>query len=244
MAKRIKYLIIDDERLAREELKSMLREENQLEFIGEAQNAFEGIDLINNLKPDLVFLDIQMPGMTGIGMLKELKEMPHVVFTTAYDEFAVKAFELDAMDYILKPIDPNRLDATIRRVLAQDNVDEKVEFVERERLFAKDKLFLKEGEKCFLINIGDIKYFESDGNYVKVNFENEKVMVLKSLNLLEKKLDENLFFRINRQYIINLKFVNKIEPWFNGGLRITLIDGEHFEMSRRQSSKFREFFSV
>lgn len=222
----------------------MLAEESKLKFIGEAQNAFEGIEMINSLKPDLVFLDIQMPGMTGIGMLKELNEMPHIVFTTAYDEYAVKAFELDAMDYILKPIDPDRLSETIRRIVTQDDYEEKESILERDRLGAKDRLFLKEGEKCFLINVEDIRYFESDGNYVKVNFGRERIMILKSLNALEKKLDSNLFFRVNRQYIINLNLIDKIEPWFNGGLRLTMKDGDKFEISRRQSSKFREIFSI
>lgn len=244
MAKKIKYLIVDDERLAREDLKSLLKNEDRLELIGEAQNAFDGIEMINSLKPDLVFLDIQMPGMTGIGMLQELHEMPYIVFTTAYDEYAIKAFELDALDYILKPIDPERLSETLKRVTSQDDFEAKDIVIERDILGPDDRVFLKESEKCFLIEINKIRYFESDGNYVKVNFDNEKIMILRSLNYLEKKLDINHFFRVNRQNIVNLDLIEKIEPWFNGGLQLTLTSGERFEVSRRQSSKLREVFGI
>lgn len=243
MSKKTKYIIIDDERLAREELKSLLKNELQLELVGEGANALEAIELIRTLAPDLVFLDIQMPGMNGIEMLKQLEEIPQVIFTTAYDEYAIKAFEVDALDYLLKPIDPIRLEEALKKISSQDDFVSDVELEKRARLKSTDKVFIKDGDKCWLIELQKIRYFESEGNYVKVYFDNQRPMILRSLNSLEEKLDSTLFFRANRKFIVNLQHVQSVETWFNGGLQLTMNADEKIEVSRRQSIKFKEQFS-
>ncbi|OJX34817.1 MAG: DNA-binding response regulator [Flavobacteriia bacterium 40-80] len=242
MNKKVNYLIIDDERLAREELKSLLKKEPGIELAGEASNAIEALELIRDLQPDLIFLDIQMPGMTGLDMLKKLEEIPQVIFTTAYDEYAIKAFEVDALDYLLKPIDPARLEEALKKISIQDEFETKMSGIERMRLGAKDKVFIKDGDKCWLIEMEKIRYFESEGNYVKVHFDNFRPMILRSLNALEEKLDPNLFFRANRRFIVNLNYVKAVENWFNGGLQFTLSTDEKIEVSRRQSIKFKDQF--
>lgn len=242
MNKKTSYLIIDDERLAREELKSMLKSESNLDLIGEASNATEAIEMIHELQPDLIFLDIQMPGMNGLEMLKKLEEIPQVIFTTAYDEYAIKAFEVDALDYLLKPIDPARLTEALKKISLQDDFDSSIQLVDRYPLGAKDKIFIKENDKCWFVEIEKIRYFESEGNYVKIYFDTFRPMVIRSLNAIESTLDPTLFFRANRRYIVNLNYIEGVENWFNGGLQFTLSNSKKIEVSRRQSMKFKELF--
>lgn len=244
----MKVLIIDDERLAREELKSLLKNFDALEIVDEAKNPEEGIAKIREHSPDLIFLDIQMPGMNGFDMLKKLDEIPKVVFITAYDEFALRAFEVNALDYLLKPVDPERLKETIQKLqLPEDDFATKLNDIpERtEKLLSSgDKIFIKDGEKCWFIDINDIRMFESDGNYVKVYFDRFRPLILRSLNSLEERLDPKFFFRANRKFIINLNWVNGVENWFNGGLQVSLKDGEKVEISRRQAIRFKEMMSL
>ncbi len=242
MNRKTTYLIVDDERLAREELKSMLKSESNLEIIGEASNATEAIQMIHDLQPDLIFLDIQMPGMNGLEMLKKLEEIPQVIFTTAYDEYAIKAFEVDALDYLLKPIDPSRLAEALKKISLQDDFDSTSQPIDRYPLGPKDKIFIKENDKCWFVEIEKIRYFESEGNYVKIYFDTFRPMVIRSLNAIEDTLDPKLFFRANRRYIVNLNYIENVENWFNGGLQFTLTNGIKIEVSRRQSMKFKELF--
>jgi two-component system LytT family response regulator len=236
----MKTLIIDDERLAREELKTLLSEFPNIEIIGECANGKEGIKSVNKLKPDLIFLDIQMPEINGFEMLEHLDHMPIVIFVTAYDEFAIKAFEVNALDYLLKPVDPARLKETINKI--SDDLQPTIRT--EEKLGANDRIFIKDGEKCWFVDLNDIRMFESEGNYVKVHFEKFRPLILRSLNSLEEKLDEKLFFRANRKFIINLKKISNIENWFNGGLQVELNEGEKVEISRRQAIKFKEKMSI
>jgi two-component system LytT family response regulator len=244
----MRVLIIDDERLAREELKSMLAEFHTITVIDEAKNPVEGIEKIKELKPDLIFLDIQMPGMNGFEMLLKLDEIPKVIFVTAYDEFALKAFEVNALDYILKPVDPDRLKDAIQKTQLPDEEFSTKLSVEPERnntvLRSGDKIFIKDGEKCWFIDIAEIRMFESDGNYVKVYFDRFRPLILRSLNSLEDRLDPKTFFRANRKFIINMNWISGIENWFNGGLQVALKDGEKVEISRRQAIKFKELMSL
>ncbi len=244
----MRVLIIDDERLAREELKSLLKNFDSLEIVDEAKNPEEGIAKIKEHNPDLIFLDIQMPGMNGFDMLKKLDEIPKVVFITAYDEFALRAFEVNALDYLLKPVDPDRLKETIQKLqLPEDDFATKLNNLpERtERLLSSgDKIFIKDGEKCWFIDINDIRMFESDGNYVKVYFDRFRPLILRSLNSLEERLDPKFFFRANRKFIVNLNWINGVENWFNGGLQVSLKDGEKVEISRRQAIRFKEMMSL
>jgi len=239
-----KAIIIDDERLARAELKKLLLDFGEIEVVGEAANAKEGIDKIEELQPDLIFLDIQMTGKTGFDMLAELDRAPHVIFTTAYDEFALKAFEVNALDYLMKPIEPRRLADAIHKLhQAEEKEMATLAGFNRSMLTENDQVFVKDGERCWFVKLADIRLFESVGNYAKVYFSTNKPLILKSLNALEERLDDRVFFRANRKHIINLHWIEKIEPYFNGGLLVELKGGEKIEISRRQTVKFKEMMS-
>jgi two-component system LytT family response regulator len=243
----IRAIIIDDERLARNELKKLLMDFPEIEVIAEATNAAEGVEKIDSLNPDLIFLDIQMPGKTGFDMLSELERAPNVIFTTAYDEYALKAFEVNALDYLLKPVEPKRLaDALQKLQLEEDKepISDHPISVNRSILGEHDQVFVKDGERCWFVKLSDIRLFESVGNYAKVYFGANKPLILKSLNALEERLDEKVFFRANRKHIVNLRLIEKIEPYFNGGLLLEMKGGEKIEVSRRQTVKFKEMMSL
>ncbi|MEO6813089.1 MAG: response regulator [Ginsengibacter sp.] len=239
----LKVILIDDERLARSELKRLLQEFPDVEVIGEAANADEGIEKIETLNPDLIFLDIQMPGKTGFDMLTQLERLPHVIFVTAYDEYALKAFEVNALDYLMKPVEPKRLADALTKVRQKDE-EERLSYTNRGLLSENDQVFVKDGERCWFVKLSDVRLFESVGNYAKVFFGTNKPLILKSLNALEERLDEKVFFRANRKHIINLRMIEKIEPYFNGGLLLDLTGGEKIEVSRRQAVKFKEMMSL
>ncbi|MEQ8925653.1 MAG: response regulator [Fulvivirga sp.] len=238
----MRALIIDDERLARKELHSLLSDHADIKIIGEAANADEALELINNENPDLLFLDIQMPGKTGFELLEMLDDVPQVIFTTAYDEYALKAFEVNALDYVLKPIQPERLAESLKKL-------KKVEEAEKAKaqsgkLGIDDQVFVKDGDRCWFVSLSNVRVFESDGNYIKVYFDNNRPMIHKSLNALDEKLDPKHFFRASRKHIINLSWVESIEPWFNGGLMVKLKGGDKVEVSRRQAAKFKDRMSL
>lgn len=239
----MKALVIDDERLARKELINLLEEYKEIEVSGEAANADEALELIKNLNPDILFLDIQMPGKTGFELLEMLDAAPLVVFTTAYDEYALKAFEVNALDYLLKPIQTERLNETVSKLLKLQP-DKKEQKESNKKLTLNDRIFVKDGDRCWFVSLSDVRLFESDGNYIKVYFDNFKPMIHKSLNALDEKLDPKSFFRASRKHIINLSWLDTIEPWFNGGLLVILKGGEKVEVSRRQAAKFKEMMSL
>jgi two-component system LytT family response regulator len=242
----IKTLIIDDERLARNELRKLLSEFPDIEVIDEATNVDEGVEKIDILNPDLIFLDIQMPGKTGFDLLQEVERAPRVIFTTAYDEYALKAFEVNAFDYLLKPVEPKRLSDAIQKLnyeISREKAGEGGIF-NRGPLTENDQVFVKDGERCWFVKLSEIRLFESVGNYAKVFFSTNKPLILKSLNALEERLDEKMFFRANRKHIINLRWIERIEPYFNGGLLVELKGGEKIEVSRRQTVKFKEMMSL
>lgn len=238
----MRALIIDDERLARKELTKLLEEHPSIEIVGEAMNANEAEQMINDLNPDLLFLDIQMPGRTGFQLLESLESVPLVVFTTAYDEFALKAFEVNALDYLLKPIQAERLSEAIHKIMEKERA--KIGRGAGKKLGLEDQVFVKDGERCWFVSLANIRYFESDGNYIKVYFDTNRPMIHKSLNALDDRLDERAFFRASRKHIINLSWVEGIEPWFNGGLMVKLRGGDKVEVSRRQAAKFKDMMSL
>lgn len=241
----MKSLIIDDERLARLELKKLLEKHPEIEVIGECANAVEALEKIPALNPDLIFLDIQMPEINGFQLLEKLDDVPRVVFITAYDEYALKAFEYNALDYLLKPIESKRLDETIKKVLQGKNFTSNFkQYTEGGFLTEENQVFLKDGDKCWFVKLSDIRLFESEGNYVRVYFHNFKPLILKSLNNLEERLHPQQFFRASRKHIVNLKWIESVENWFNGGLMAKLKSGEQVEISRRQSSKFKDMMSL
>ncbi len=240
----LRTLIIDDERLAREELKRLLHPYDEIDIIGEARNGMEALEIIKKEKPDLLFLDISMPEMNGFELIQKLDEIPKVIFITAYDDYALKAFEINALDYVLKPVDPERLKDAISKTQKEDDdftSDISARSSRKDRLLTvHDKVFIKDGEKCFFIELSKVRMMESDGNYVKVHFDNFRPLVLRSLNSFEERLDSDHFFRANRKFIINLNWVSSIENWFNGGLRVELKEGEKVEISRRQAIRFKD----
>lgn len=236
----MKAIIIDDERLARKELSSLLENHGEIEVIDEATNADEAVEKIEKQNPDVIFLDIQMPGKTGFELLETLERVPQVIFTTAYDEFALKAFDFNALDYLLKPIQADRLSESISKI--KSKLPKKA-FGDK-KLSSEDQVFVKDGDKCWFVRLEDVRLFESDGNYIKVYFDKFKPMIHKSLNALDEKLDDRSFFRASRKHIINLGWVESIDTWFNGGLLVQLKGGEKIEVSRRQSARFREMMSL
>lgn len=243
----MKALLIDDERLARSELRRLLAAFPDLEIAGEAANAKQAREQLATLQPDLIFLDVQMPGETGMEFLASLEApVPHVIFTTAYDEFAVKAFELNALDYLLKPVDPARLAAAVEKLRDKAAAAEEPapKPVSRERLAAEDKVFVREGDRCWFVEVKSIRLLESEGNYTRVHFDNAQPQLFRSLNAMEERLDPKYFFRANRRQIINLAWIDKIEPWFSGGLLVHLKGGAKVELSRRQAQDFREKMSL
>ncbi|MFT6866516.1 MAG: two-component system LytT family response regulator [Cyclobacteriaceae bacterium] len=237
----MKALIVDDERLARKELTTLLEEHKDIEIVGEAANVDEALIQITKLNPDLIFLDIQMPGETGFDLLEKLEKVPDVIFTTAYDEFAIKAFDVNALDYLLKPIQPERLGAAINKIKKESLIDS---FHDKKTLNSNDQVFVKDGDRCWFVKLADVRLFESDGNYIKVFFGTNKPMIHKSLNALDERLDSRSFFRASRKHIINLGWVENIDTWFNGGLLVQLKGGEKIEVSRRQAARFKERMSL
>jgi two-component system LytT family response regulator len=239
----MKVIIIDDERLARQELKSMLSTYPGIEIIGEYGDAKSAIEAVNTLKPDVIFLDIQMPGKTGFDLLEELNFVPEVVFVTAHDEYAIKAFEVNALDYLLKPVQPARLSDTVKKLMS--HLAEKKDQPENSNtLTENDQVFVKDGERCWFVKLGEVRLFESEGNYVRLYFGTSKPLILRSLNYLDERLNNKTFFRASRKHIINLQWVENIESWFNGGLLVKLRGGETVEISRRQAVKLKEMMSL
>ena len=242
----IKTLLIDDERLARLELRKLLKEHPSVEVLDEAANVEDALQKIDQLKPDLIFLDIQMPGKTGFDLLAELDRAPQVIFTTAHHEFALKAFEVNALDYLMKPIEPRRLADALQKVQAVDGLRSaggEVELSNGGILTENDQVFVKDGERCWFVKLSEIRLFESVGNYARVFFGANRPMILKSLNALEDRLDPKVFFRTNRKHIVNLPMIEKVEPYFNGGLLLELKGGDKIEVSRRQTLRFKEMMS-
>jgi two-component system LytT family response regulator len=225
-------LIIDDERLARLELRRLLTAHTALEVVGEAANAIDGRAAIEELAPDLVFLDIQMPGGSGFDLLASLDDPPPVVFTTAYDQYALRAFDVSALDYLVKPIEPARLAHALNKLLRQPN---------RPKPHAQDgKVFIKDGDRCWFVALEQIVLFESEGNYTRVYFDQHRPLLLRSLNQLEAKLDPEKFLRVSRRQIVNLDFVAGIAPTSTGSMVLTLRDDLKVPMSRRRAAQFRQ----
>jgi two-component system LytT family response regulator len=243
----MRALLIDDERLARAELRRMLAAHPDVDIVGEAVNAADGLQQIAALKPDLVFLDVQMPGGSGFDMLAALDAAPEVIFTTAFDRYALQAFEVNALDYLQKPIQPERMAASLRRcrmrlARAADYAAAGISplnLVAPVSPGATQKLFIKDGERCWFVGLRDIRLFESDGNYTRVYFDAYRPLMLRSLNQLEERLDPRRFFRASRKHIVNLDYVRQVTPTEAGGLDLLLQDELAVEVSRRRAAQFR-----
>ena len=226
--KKLKVLIIDDERNAREEIKLLLKSYPDVEIVGEAKNADDAKEQIGLKHPDLLFLDIQMPEKTGFDLLESLDNVPQVIFTTAYDQYAVKAFEVSAIDYLMKPIREERF------AKAMEQLKVKSASKNGDRIFVKDK------QQYHFISWNKVHLIESMDNYARLFFDDKNVFLKTSLNLLEQKLDDSLFFRVNRAQIINLNYIDKIIPLPGGKLKVLLKTGDAPEASDRQSVKLKK----
>ena len=243
----MKALLVDDERLARAELRRLLAAHPEIEIVGEATDADSARERIAALSPELVFLDVQMPGEDGFTLLESLEPpLPHVIFATAFDEFAVKAFEFNALDYLLKPVEPARLAASLAKLAAAPTADgPAAEYTARPgRLQAHEKVFVRQGEQCWFVEVRTIRLLESEGNYTRVHFDGGQPLLFRSLNAMEERLDGRMFFRANRRQVVNLEWIDKIEPWFSGGLLVHIKGGPRVELSRRQAQAFREQMSL
>lgn len=229
----LRTIIVEDERLARLELKTLLKNLKDVEIIGEAANIEIAEKLIRQERPDLILLDISMPGGDGFSLLEKLDYIPQVIFTTAYDQFAIKAFEVNAVDYLLKPISEQRLEQAIQKAL-------KVKSQEKND---HQNIFIKEGEQCWLVKVNDIELMESIGNYTRLYFRDQKPMVKRSLNALLQQLPQS-FIRVSRSHILNLDKIRAIDTGINGGLEIAMPCGETVIPSRRQEKALKEKWMV
>jgi len=233
--------IVDDERLARDELRRLLQSHPDVVIAVEAATIDEAVDRLTVTEVDLLLLDIQMPGGTGFDLLERLERVPRVIFTTAYDAFAVRAFEVNALDYLMKPVHPDRLAAALDRVRGALVASGDAGAEPPQRL---EHVFVRDGERCWLIPVTAIALFESEGNYTRVHFGSERPLIRRSLNVLEEQLDPAMFFRAGRKEIVNLKWIDKVDITVAGGLCVTLRGGRTVEMSRRQSTRLREILSL
>lgn len=233
--KKIKVIIVDDERLSREELKQVLKSYEDFVLIGEAENADEAKDLIETKMPDLIFLDIQMPEKSGFDLLESLDHVPSVLFITAYDQYAVQAFEVNALDYLMKPIREERFSKAIEKI--RNTLGSKSPVNDSTK--QDQRIFIKDGEKRFFILLDEIYLIESLENYTRLFFQDKKALQRRSLRQWEEILDENIFFRINRTEIVNIKYIQDLHKTIDGGLEIKLKTGELLKVSKRQSVKFK-----
>lgn len=227
-------VIIDDERLARNELRRLLKAHPQMQIVGEADGVAEGLRIIESCRPELVFLDIQMPDGTGFDLLTALDTPPPVIFTTAFDQYAIRAFDVNALDYLLKPIEPERLAKALKKR------EQDVPAISGKPQAIDGKVFIKDGERCWFVAMEQIALFESEGNYTRVYFDNVHPLLLRSLNQLETRLDPEQFMRISRSHIVNMKFVTKVAPTAIGGLMLTLKNEVKVTMSRRRAAEFKQ----
>jgi len=236
----MKIFLVEDSRLARQELRTLLAAIPDADIVGEAAELAAARDGIDTLRPELLLLDVELPGATGFDLLDQLEHLPLVVFTTAYDQHALAAFERNALDYLLKPIDPARLEAALAKARQRLRPAPAAGHASTAMKGADDMVFLRDGERCWFVRLGDIAGFEACGNYAQAWFDGQRPLINRTLTGLEERLDPQLFFRASRSHLINLRWVQAIEPWSNEGYRVTLRDGHQVEVSRRQARLLRE----
>jgi two-component system LytT family response regulator len=232
----MRAVIVDDETPARREMRRLLAEFSWIRIVGEAAGIEEAQTLIDELNPALLFLDIQMPGGSGFDLLARLEHVPRVIFTTAHDEHAVQAFEVNALDYLLKPIDPRRLAAALARVEAAASTAQRRDLLEQ--------LFVKDGGRCWFVPLREVQLLTSEGNYVRLYWGKEQPLLARNLLAIEQRLDPTQFFRANRSQIVNLKFIASVEHGAGGRLHALLRDGQEVEISRRQARVFKALTTV
>ena len=238
----MKALLIDDERLARTELRRLLGKHPGIKIVGEAANVTEALALISSTTPDLLFLDITMPGRNGFDLLEALPPPhPRVIFITAHDTHAIRAFEVNALDYLLKPIIPKRLAAAIDRLSHHEEESPSSTLRPATTALGSDgRVFVKDGDRCWLVPLRSLRLIEGEGKHTRLYFDEAKPLLFRSLTAMEERLPAEQFLRANRNQIVNLNWIDKIEPWFSGTLRLRLRGGEEIDLSRRQSQALRD----
>jgi two-component system, LytTR family, response regulator len=239
----VNIVIVDDSRLARKELVELLQSIPDTRLLAEATDVTSAVESINTHKPDLVLLDIHLPDGNGFDVLESCAHIPQVIFTTAYEQHALRAFEFNALDYLLKPVTGDRLQAAIERCSAK-RIAEPQEPVNQEFKSRNDQIFVRDGEHCHFIRLSDLRLINVEGNYVRLHFLNTKAMLARSMNYIEERLDPQVFFRANRQQIVNMDYVANIEPWLNDGLLMKLKDGTEVEVSRRQAKELKQQLEI
>jgi len=240
----MKALLIDDERIARAELRRLLGAHPEIEIVGEARNGKEALEQIAALVPDVIFLDIQMPGLSGFELLERLDEPPQVIFTTAFDQHALKAFEANALDYLLKPIAPERLANAVKKLQPARTLAVANGSSSPPQATPLDRAFVRDGDHCWMVQFSEIVLLVSEGNYTRVYFGTNKPLIARSLAVLEERLDPSVFFRASRQYLVNLKAIERVDPGVSDNLIISVKGGHKIDMSRRQSLRLREMLSL
>lgn len=251
---KISVVIVDDESLAREKIRLLLSKERDFEIVAECADAKNAIVKIKMLKPRLIFLDIQMPGMDGFEMLKQLKmkNRPVIIFTTAYDKYAIKAFDIYALDYLLKPFDKERFHLSLQRtrehLSGKNAADERIidlltDLSTKKGLGTKKPLYdtrmiIRQSGRIFFLKINQIEYIEASGNYMKIHSNDESYLLRDTLNAMEKKLDPENFIRIHRSVIVNIEFIKEIKPWFNGEYLVFLKNGTKLTSSKTYKNNF------
>ena len=248
MSEKIRTIIVEDEELARNLLKSFLKDQENIEVVAECENGFEGVKMINELKPDLVFLDIQMPKITGFEMLELLEHKPHIIFATAYDQYALKAFEYNAADYLLKPYSKVRLNEAIEKVAerirndgSESEVADKVSDYPREETL--DRIVVKDRHKINIIPVDDVRYIESMDDYVMIYTANSRHMKQKTMKYFEGALDPNHFIRIHRSYIVKVEEINEIQQYEKESYIVILHDKTKLKVSKTGYKNLKEILN-
>lgn len=236
-------LIVDDSRLARKELADLLSDIPNTKLIAEAVDVNSAVAAINTHKPDLVLLDIHLPDGDGFDVLEQSDFTPQIIFTTAYEQHALRAFEFNALDYLLKPVTHERLAAAIQKSINKQHAPAQPIIANTPKT-RTDQIFVRDGEHCHFIRLSDLRLISVEGNYVRLFFLNTKTLLARSLNHIEERLDPQVFFRANRQQIVNMDYVAKIEPWLNEGLLIKMLDGTEVEVSRRQAKELKQRLEI
>jgi two-component system LytT family response regulator len=247
----IRVLIVDDEPLARERIRDMLEADSRVDIIGECINGEQAIESIQQLTPDLVFLDVEMPGKDGFAVLEALDpdRLPVVIFVTAYDQYAVRAFEFHALDYLLKPFDQERFDKALARAVANIQNDKSENVTERilktlEEMKARpvhlERLVIKMNGHVFFVKTEEIDWLEAEGNYVRLHAGKESYLLRDTITALESQLDPRKFVRVHRSAIVNIDRIQELQPWFHGEYRIILGEGVQLTLSRSYRERLHE----
>jgi len=247
---KITCIVIDDESLARELLMEYIEPYDDIEVVAQCSKGSEAVQKINELEPDLIFLDVQMPGMDGFGVLEAIEHHPYVIFTTAYDQYALQAFDQNAVDYLLKPLNEDRLRTAVQRAMDRigsentQNVEELIRNIQDENSGGSNRysshLFVQKSEKLLNLEVRNIMYLEASGDYTVLSTKNDQFLSSSGIGKLEEKLDPEIFIRIHRSTIINLNFLKEIEKHFNGGLIVKMENNKTFPVSRTYAKQIRK----